>query len=115
MQLAFVVLNRDEVLEDLLTGFLELGISGATVLDTVGMGRILQQDVPIFAGLNRLMGRTRPTNKTIFTVVQDETMPELIKLVESVCGSFDEPGSGIIFSVPVSMVKGMSPELTLDW
>lgn len=115
MQLVFIVLNKDELLEDLLTAFLEIGISGATIVDTVGMGRILQEDVPIFAGLRRLMGTTRPTNKTIFTVVNDDTMDELINLVESICGSFDEPGSGIIFSVPCSMVKGIASELTLDW
>ena len=35
------VLNREEYLDEILSGFVELGIGGATIIDSMGMGRIL--------------------------------------------------------------------------
>jgi hypothetical protein len=32
-------------------------------------------------------------------------------MVEEVCGSLDEPGAGIAFTVPISHVKGLAEEL----
>ena len=45
------VLNREEYLDEILSGFVELGIGGATIIDSMGMGRILSHDIPIFAGM----------------------------------------------------------------
>ena len=50
MQLLIAVINQEELLDEILAGFLELGITGATVLRSEGMGRLLAHDIPIFAG-----------------------------------------------------------------
>jgi len=42
MKLLILILNRVEKIEKVLEGFLEIGISGATVVDNVGMGRRIQ-------------------------------------------------------------------------
>jgi nitrogen regulatory protein PII len=107
MQLLVVILNKEEYLEDVLSLFVELGISGATILDSVGMGRILSHDIPIFAGFRDLIVGNRPYNKTIFSVVEDEVVEQTAKGLRSICGDFAEPGSGLIFSVPVNKVWGM--------
>ncbi|MDP3920570.1 MAG: hypothetical protein Q8R76_07175 [Candidatus Omnitrophota bacterium] len=44
------ILEGKEFLDHVLEGFLEIGISGATVIQSQGMGRILARDVPLFAG-----------------------------------------------------------------
>ncbi len=106
MKLITIVLNRTEHLEDLLTAFLEIGVTGATVLDSVGMGRILSHDVPIFAGLRGAFPGTSPANKTILTVTEDHLVDDVLAVMEDVCGSFDEPGSGLVFVVPVDLVSG---------
>jgi len=62
MKLVVIVINNTEHLEDLLTAFLEIGVSGSTVIDSVGMGRILSHDVPIFAGLRSAFPATRPSS-----------------------------------------------------
>jgi len=41
MKLLILTLNKVEKLEEVLEGFIEIGITGATVLDSVGMGHIL--------------------------------------------------------------------------
>jgi len=107
MKLIVVILNKTELLEDLLSAFLEIGVSGATVINSVGMGRILSHDVPIFAGLRSAFPGTSPANKTILTVTEDEMVEDALTVIDDVCDSFDQPGSGLVFVLPVESVRGM--------
>jgi len=110
MFLLVIVLNREEYLEDILTGFVEAELTGATIVDSVGMGRVLAYDVPIFAGLRKFMEghRSSPYNKTIFTVIESEE--QLQRTVELICKivDFDVPGTGLLFVVPVVMARGLA-------
>ncbi|MFQ6104959.1 MAG: hypothetical protein ACE5OP_11825 [Candidatus Glassbacteria bacterium] len=104
------VLNREEDLEEVLLGFVEIGIPGATVVDSVGMGRILSHEIPLFAGLRSIIVGTRPSNKTIFTVIPGRNMLDMaMNLIQDTCGNLDEAGSGILFAVPLSDVRGVAP------
>ncbi len=115
MELLVCVVNREEKLEEILSGFLELGVTGATVIHSEGMGRVLSQEVPVFAGLQTLMSRSRPQNTTILSVIESpEVMNSAIKMVQDVCGDFGAPSTGIIFAVPLSRVVGLAPELDPD-
>jgi len=91
MKLVVIVLNNTEHLEDLLTAFLEIGVSGSTVIDSVGMGRILSHDVPIFAGLRSTFPGTSPVNKTILTVTSDELCRSAQHLSRNQSGQQDHP------------------------
>ena len=71
MQLLVAVINHAELVDDVLAGFVELGITGATIVESKGMGRMLAQEVPIFAGLRTLNTRSRTANRTLFCVVDD--------------------------------------------
>jgi nitrogen regulatory protein PII len=108
MHLLILVLNKEEHLEEVLEVFLELDIHGATIIDSIGMGRILAHDIPIFAGFRNLMQESRPGNKTIFTVIKDKKIPRVIQGIEQICGSLDEPGAGILVTIPVGITKGIS-------
>jgi nitrogen regulatory protein PII len=110
MHLLVLVLNKEEFLEDILTAFVEAGISGATIVDTVGMGRVLAYDVPIFAGLRKTLEghRSAPYNKTIFTVIPTEAqLHETINLIEEIV-DLNVPGTGLLFVVPITIVKGLA-------
>lgn len=111
MQLLIAVINHQENLDDVLAGFVELGITGATVIASEGMGRVLSHDVPIFAGLRTLTARSRPSNQTLFSVLHDEKVDAAISLIQEVCGITTSPGAGIVFTVPVTRVDGLAPEL----
>jgi len=50
-------------LDDLLSAFLERGIPGATVVDTVGMGHIVSQNIPVFAGLRDFLPEAAPLTR----------------------------------------------------
>jgi nitrogen regulatory protein PII len=112
MQLLVAVINQPEALDDILSGFLELGITGATIINSEGMARILTHDIPLFAGIQTLISRSRAQNYTIFSVIDDdEKIDPAFALIQDVCGSMADPGTGIIFTIPVSRALGVAPEL----
>ena len=111
MQLLIAVVNEENT-EELLAGFLELGVTGATVLQSEGMGRLLANEVPIFAGLETLR-RARPRNHTLFSVIDEDKVDRVMALVREVCGNLDGPSTGIAFTIPVTRVEGLSRELGL--
>ena len=112
MELLIAVINDVELMDEVLAGFLEIGITGATVLDSEGMGRVLSHDIPIFAGLQTLISRSRPQNQTLFSVINEpEKVDQAIALLQDVCGRLEDPATGIAITLPVNRVVGLAPEL----
>lgn len=112
MQLLIAVVNQEEKLDEILSALVELGVTGATIIGSEGMGRVLSHDIPIFAGLETLARRSRPQNQTIFSVIRDDaTVDRVIAVLQEICGNFEAPATGIVFTIPVSRVVGLSPEL----
>ncbi len=108
MKLLVFVLNREELLEQVLEAYVEAGIEGATILDSEGMGRFLTYEVPLFADFKEFMKGNKPYNKTIFSVVREEdSIPRLRELLDDVCGGLASPGTGILFTVPVDFAVGL--------
>ena len=101
-ELIICVLNETDYLHDVLTAFVEAEVHTSTVIESQGMGRILSEDVPIFAGFRHLFAGSKPFNNTIFAVVDDHRVTErVIKLVRDVLANVDSQAKGVIFSVPV--------------
>lgn len=114
MELLVCIINDPRKVDDILQIFLEIGITGATILDSYGMGKTLVQDIPIFAGFRNLMSGTGSYNKTILSVVKEkEKVERAIAAIESLCGDLNDPATGIVFTVPVQNVKGLRPESSL--
>ena len=111
MQLLVTVINHQELVDVVLSGFVELGITGATVVESRGMGRVLSHDVPIFAGVEGLGTMSRSANRTIFCVTDDDKIDAAIRMIEETCGNLETAGAGIIFTLPVGRVVGLSREL----
>ena len=107
LKLLIIILNREEYLDELLEAFVELDVRGATVIDSVGMGQIISDKFPVFGGLRSLMQGSRPYNKTILTVVPEEKVEAIEREYGMICGSLDEPGTGLLFTLPVDYVKGL--------
>ncbi len=111
MKLLILILNQVEKLEEVLEGFLEIGVTGATLIDSVGMGHILSEEVPIFAGLRFMFAGAKPHNKTIISVIKDEKEAEAMHLLQNILGDIDEPGTGIAFTLSLDRVEGLKPEI----
>jgi len=111
MKLAVLILNREELLETLLEGLIEIGITGATIIDSIGMGHILSTDVPVFAGLRFMFAGSRPYNKTILSIIKEEKVATLKEQEKKILGSLEESGNGILFFIEISDVVGLKPEI----
>jgi nitrogen regulatory protein P-II 1 len=111
MRLLVAVINDPEKLDDTLAGFLERGITGATVINSEGMGQLLSHDIPIFAGLQTLISGSRPQNRVILSVIHEDQVSDAIRLLQDVCGDFENPATGIAFTLPVDSLHGLAPEL----
>lgn len=106
MKLLFVVLNAPEKLEEVLEGLVEVGVTGATVMDSEGMGHILEE-VPLFAGLRFLFRGAKPRNKTVFSAIRDEQAEETMQILKKVLRCEEEPGKGVAFLLPVESFIGL--------
>lgn len=111
MELLFCIVKNHRHVEEILTGFLEIGVRGATVIDARGMGQIISTSIPIFAGFKSLFPVGGGSTYAILSVIEKELVPKVDRLIEEVCGNFNEPGTGFLFTVPVSHVRGMAGEI----
>ena len=110
MQLFVLVLNKTELMEDILHQMALAGVSGATVLESTGMARILKDadDMPFFSGLRSMLNQDRAQSNTIFVVLQDEQVDTVRKIVNEVTGGLSKPDTGIMFAVPTLFVEGIN-------
>ena len=102
MKLLVLVLNR------LLHEFNDHEIRGATILESTGMAHTLMSDDDhLFGSWRRFLDPDRKESKTIYMVLEDEKISEVIEIIESVVGSLNKPDAGIVFTIPVDYVKGI--------
>jgi nitrogen regulatory protein PII len=111
----FLVLNDVTKLKSIHQIFFKLGC-GATTLDSVGMGKILlenQMEVPIFAGIRKLVEGDKPYNKTIVSVIHsEEKMRKAVSMIkeELQMDTVNKKGVGYIFVLPVLECHGYQIE-----
>ncbi|MGO1580172.1 MAG: P-II family nitrogen regulator [Peptoniphilaceae bacterium] len=112
MEVLFLILNKTEYLDDILNGFVSIGIKGATILDSEGMGHALVEsqnyDRPFFGSFKSLLKYNRPYNKVVFTAVEKELVPSAIKVIEDILGDLSKPGVGLVFTMPISNIYGIT-------
>lgn len=112
MQMLIMVLNKTDILEDILEKLDEVGVKGATIIDSQGMARVIgsihPEKIPIFGSLSMLINENRPYNKTIFTVLEDDKVQDAINAIKAVTGDLAKPNIGIVFTIPVNYVEGIS-------
>ncbi|MCQ2426048.1 MAG: hypothetical protein MJ070_07870 [Lachnospiraceae bacterium] len=110
MQLLIIVLNKTELLEEVLEALEENGVRGATIIDSKGMASELydHDEFRIIASLRLMLNPEHKQNKTIFMVVEDEKVALVSSIVNKINGGFDKPDTGILFTVPVSYAEGLN-------
>lgn len=115
MYALFIILNEIDYLDDILSGFVENKISGATILDSQGMGSAIahgsNSDMPLFSTLRMLIGDSQPYSKTIFTVLENEMLVnKAVDVVQEVVADISNPSVGFMFTVPIAKVYPMKED-----
>jgi len=110
MYLLVMILDKASDLQNVLEKFREIGITGATVFDSVGVGRhtLYGTDLPIIASLKRIFDPSqRVYNHTLFSIIKEkETVEKALRAAQEVCGDFTRPDVGIMFTVKLDEVIG---------
>lgn len=109
MNLLFIILNETDYLHDILGIFTELGVKGATIIDSQGMGSAIvhgeASDIPLFGSLKNLLKEAGPYSKTIFTVIHNEFLLErTIQAIRDLLASDSSTTKGFMFTVPVNNI-----------
>ena len=110
MYLLVSILKQTQPMSDIVAGFANTGITGSTVINGTGMGRVLMQAkaaLQLSDQINKVITDLESSNNIILTVIQDkETLDKAIEIVKSFCGDLCEPGKGILFALPLEVVEG---------
>ncbi len=110
MKLLIIILNKTECLEELLEAFSENNISGATIIDSKGMLQELSdhEDFMFIGSLRNLLNPSHKENKTILMVTKEENVKEISKIANTITGGLDNPDTGILFTLPIDYLEGIS-------
>lgn len=112
MYLLICIVNNTATVNDIVGGFVRIGVTGATVIDSHGTAEIAAAQVPVFAGFRHLVQSSRLPNRTVFSVIKDEeTLDRAMAVIEEVVGDMEGSATGIMFAVPVTRVKGLAPKM----
>jgi len=111
-----VVMSNIQRCEDVLDAWEKLGVSGVTILESLGAHKVQQMhamrdDLPLIPSLRHLLEGEEYHHRTAFAVLDDDfDLDGLIRATEeAVGGDFDAPDTGILFVVPVTRALGIRP------
>ena len=105
-----IVLNKTEVLDELMQKLAQKGIGGATILDSRGMARSLssqQDEFPFLSPLRELLDLDHDGSKTIFMIAEESQIRDISQTVNEVTGGLENPNTGILFCTPVVFIEGL--------
>ena len=116
MKVLIFVLNDISKLDELLIELSKNGLRGATIINSIGMARSIYKSKSsntyesiIINSLKALLeSSSNDENKTIFTIVDEAQEKMFYEVVEKIIGPLSKENSGIIFTIPVDSVKGLS-------
>jgi hypothetical protein len=112
MKLLIFILNQTEKLDAILTEFATKNICGATILDGVGMARVLshkhdEDEIPFLGNLFSFLNPEREKSKVIFAAIDDKQLGEAIEVIENIVGDLSNNNTGVLFCVPIDYAKGI--------
>lgn len=109
--MVLLVLHSPELCDDLLEAWEAAGVSGVTILASSGLGRlraVVREDLPIFPSLHDLLGREEVQNRTLLTIVEDDSLVnKLVQVTQEITGDLNLPNTGILVVLPVAQVYGL--------
>ncbi len=107
MYMIMFVLNDIDYLDDILEAWLEIGISGATIVESSGLHRRLKKHIHMrYAYDSSPLMETG--NITLFAIVPDQKKVQAgLAAIEEIIGDLDKPNTGVFSSWPLYMTKGI--------
>ena len=101
--LLVLIASDPNSMDDLLTALLDIGITGATLVESKGMAAVLREEMPIFAGLVALLpGATG--SRMLFSVTTTAQAELFLKFIDEELRTDARP---IAVVLPILMSAGL--------
>ena len=111
MYVLFIVLNEVEYLSDIIKKMKEVGLRGATVLESRGSSEIIENDLytaSLLASLvNAYEGRNKASRVVFSLIEREEQVKKAMDEVQKILGGdLKKPNLGMMFVLPVTHMRG---------
>ena len=104
-KLLMVVVQEEDLYNDIIELFLEMGLPGAITHEGSMMAQILS-GAPVFAGFLDVLGSSQLEPRTILALVPGDTLDEIITSIEEITGDLDNHRGACIIVLSPEMVRG---------
>ena len=115
MYLLIAVINNEELLDDLLMGWIDIGVTGSTVIESTDSLQLISEHIPIFAGFRSLTSGGMRHNKTLVTAIESrEILHQAIAYLKTLCDQTGKPHQGVYFVAPLTQFGRLGKEIDLE-
>jgi len=104
-----IILDDTKFLPDLIQAWREIGVSGTTIMKSVGGYRTSTWLSKVgLSAIDHVFEAKEVQRRTLIAVIEDdELLAQAIAEAERVVGGFDRPNSGVLLVLPVAQTKGL--------
>jgi len=93
----------------------EIGVTGVTILESTGMGRLrrmgARDDIPLMPSLQNILAGREVPHRTLLSVVDDQgKVDQMVNAAQEAVGGLDRPNTGFLFVVPVLQAYGLGKQ-----
>jgi len=105
-----IILDDTRFLPDLLQAWREIGVSGTTIMESVGGYRTSTWLSKVgLSAIDHLFQAKEVQRRTLIAVIEDdELLAQAIAEAERIVGGFDRPNSGVLLVLPVAQTRGIN-------
>jgi hypothetical protein len=109
MYMVMFVLNDPDLMDQVLDAWEQVGIRGATIVESTGIQRLRKQNIPM-RYFFQSPGSVEEGHITLFVIVETEQLVQnCLTTCEKIAGSLDNPHTGVFAAWPLAFVRGVSP------
>ncbi len=111
--MVIMIVDDPENCPAIIDAWVQLGVSGVTILPSSGMGRmkkaaLLGDDLPLMPRLQDFLETREEEHRTLLSVVESEQIADkMVVAAQSITGNLDEPHTGVLFVIPVLKAFGL--------
>lgn len=112
MQLLCAIIQKVEVVPQIVSSLMENGLGDPTVINCEGAMHLLEssniEPPPLFGALRHLYSPAPHKAKLLVIVLPDEKIQQAEDMIDEELGGIENPNTGIFFAMPISHVKGLA-------
>jgi hypothetical protein len=111
--LVIFVIDEVEQCPEIFDAWEEIGVTGVTILESTGLGRIrraagYRDDLPLMPSIRSLLQTQEEHHRTLMVLIKEEAkVDKLIEVTENIVGDLNEPNKGVLMVLPVLRVVGL--------